>query len=198
MSSIKDFAPYIVPFNENASFSIAVKGPSADVNKSISRACLDVAKNGSTYSCEFLILVNAVTGDWDYQEQGTTNSIGGEEFWSFVANTKNKYVFVHNHSSGKMFSFEDLQTFLSTDSIEVMVASGHNGVVYCVQGKKRSIKNGLLDLDLMIECENLLAPHKKSIKEKTLEDLDYLRIRSEIYYKYTYSNYIENFMEVQT
>ena len=95
--------------------------------------------------------------------------------------------------------FENLYVHLcSTAEIEVMVASGHNGIVYCVQGKKRRIKNGLLDLDLMIECEHLLAPHKKALKEKTLEDLDYLRIRSDIYYKHVYSNYIEDFMEVQT
>jgi hypothetical protein len=198
MGGIKDFAPYIVPFNENALFRISVNNLSKDVNDSISRACLDVAKSGSTYSCEFLILVNIVTGNWDYHEKGSTNSIGGEAFWEFVTNAQDKYVFIHNHSSGKMFSFEDLQTFLSTDSIEVMIASGHNGIVYCVQGKKRRIKNGLLDLDLMIECEHLLAPHKRALKEKTLEDLDYLRIRSDIYYKYVYLNYIEDFTEVQT
>ena len=198
MSNIKDFAPYVVPFNKSASFRISVTGLSDNVNDSISRACLDVAKNGSTYSCEFLILVNTLTGEWDYREKGTTNSIGGEEFWAFVANTQSKYVFIHNHSSGKMFSFEDLQTFLTTDCIEVIIASGHNGVIYCAQGKKRRINNGLLDLDLMIECEPLLAPHKKAIKEKAIEDLDYLQIRNDIYYKYVYSNYIEDFMEVQT
>jgi len=64
-----------------------------------------------------------------------------------------------------VIDLSNLQTFLSTDSIEVIVASGHNGIVYCVQGKKRLIKNGLLDLDLMIECEHLLAPHKEAHKQ---------------------------------
>jgi hypothetical protein len=198
MNVHKDFAPYTVPFNENASFRVTVKGMKEDVNDSISRACLAVAKDGSTYSCEFLILVNTKTGGWDYQERGTANAVGGEDFWSFVASTQDRYVFVHNHSSGKMFSLEDLQTFLSTDSIDVIIASGHNGMVYCARGKKRQIKNGLLDIDLMIECEQMLAPHKDALKDKTLEDLDYLHIRSGIYYDYVYANYIEDFMEVQT
>jgi len=198
MNAHKDFAPDTVPFNKDASFRVTVKGLEKDVNDSISRACLTVARDGSAFSCEFLILVNTRNGCWDYREKGTANSVGGEDFWSFVANTQDKYVFVHNHSSGKMFSLEDLQTFLTTDSIDVIIASGHNGVIYCAQGKKRRINNGLLDLDLMIECEPLLAPHKRALKDKTLEDLDYLHIRSGIYYDYVYSNYIEDFMEVQT
>ena len=198
MNTQKDFAPCTVPYNENASFRVTVRGIEEDVNDSISRACLAVAKDGSTFSCEFLILVNIKTGGWDYQEKGTANSVGDEDFWSFVSNTQDRYVFVHNHSSGKKFSFEDLQTFLTTDSIDAIIASGHNGVIYCAQGKKRKIKNGLLDLDLMIECEPMLAPYKKALKDKTLEDLDYLHIRRNIYYDYVYANYIEDFMEVQT
>ena len=198
MNVHNDFAPYTVPFNENASFRIAVSGLSMDVNDSISQACLDVAMNGSTYSCEFLVLVNTKTGDWEYQEKGTAVSVGGEGFWSFVSETPNKYAFVHNHSSGKMFSFEDLQTFLTTDSIDVLVASGHNGIVYIAQGKQRRINNGLLDIDLMIECDQMLEPHKKALNDKLLEDLDYLRIRRDIYYEYVYKNYIESFVEVQT
>ena len=198
MSEMKDFSPHTVPFNETASFSIKISGLTSDINDSISRACLDVAKNGSIYSCEFLILVNLDTGSWDYQEKGTTDSVGDVEFWDFISNNKNKYAFVHNHSSGKMFSFDDLQTFLATDNIDVFVASGHSGVIYTAKGKKRQIKNGLLDLDLIIECKPLLIQHKKALRDKNLEDLDYLRIRNNIYYDYIYNNFIEDFKEVQT
>ena len=75
MSEIKDFSSYTVPFDENASFCISINGLSNGINDSISRACLDVAKNGSKHACEFLILVNLDTGDWDYQEKGTANSV---------------------------------------------------------------------------------------------------------------------------
>ena len=105
MNELKDFAPQIVPFNKCASFCINVKGLSKEVNKSISRACFDVARNGSNHSCEFLVMVNVRTGNWDYKEKGTANSVGGEEFWSFVDSASDKYVFVHNHSSGNMFSY---------------------------------------------------------------------------------------------
>ena len=198
MSGLKDFAPLTVPFNENASFCVNVKGLCSEVNDSISRACLDVAKNGNIHSCEFLILVNTKSGDWDYQEKGIASSVGGEDFWSFVRDTSNKYAFVHNHSSGKMFSFEDLQTFLTTDCIDVIIASGHNGKIFTAQGKKRRIKNGLLDIDLMVECEPMLSIYKTAVKEKSMEDLDYLQTRNNIYYDYVYANFIEEFLEVQT
>ena len=56
----------------------------------------------------------------------------------------------------------------------------------------------MLEIDLMIECAQTLAPYKKALKDKTLEDLDYLQFRRDVYYDYVYANYIEDFMEVQT
>ncbi|MCL2798613.1 MAG: hypothetical protein FWD58_11315 [Firmicutes bacterium] len=138
---LRDFGANIAPFNENATFKVNINGLTAKVNESISNACLEVAKEGDKRSCEFLILVNIKTGEWDYQEKGMENAVGGHDFFDFLANTNNKYAFVHNHPSGMTFSFDDLQTFLVIDSIDVMVASGHNGKIFYIKGKKRKIKN---------------------------------------------------------
>ncbi len=50
---------------------------------------------------------------------------------------KNRFIFYHNHPFSGSFSFKDMRTLNSFESLKEMVAVGHDGTVFSLKVGKR-------------------------------------------------------------
>lgn len=164
-----NFEPNRVEFNSNATFTTEVPKYSKEINSSVSDACRQVVTDGIKTNNEHLVLVNAKTGLWNYQEEGTSGNVGGQDFWDYVkAHNTDKFIFVHNHADGNTFSIEDLCTFMTTDCIDGIVAACDNGKVYYVYGIKKPLQyqNPIMEVIMNSDAiENMQVSQNLTLKD---------------------------------
>lgn len=126
----------VVP-NPGAKFKVKIDGYDNFVNNGLSEACKTVADEGFKNDCEILRLVNLDTGAIEYEEIGTSESVGNESFWKFASqNSKKRYAFVHNHNTMSSFSETDMRTLLSDNCVDMFVVSRADGIIMIVEKNK--------------------------------------------------------------
>lgn len=126
----------VVP-NPEAKFKVKIDGYDNFVNNGLSEACKNVADEGFKNDCEMLRLVNLDTGAIEYEEIGTSESVGNESFWKFASqNSKKRYAFVHNHNTMSSFSETDMRTLLSDNCVDMFVVSRADGIIMIVEKNK--------------------------------------------------------------
>lgn len=126
----------VVP-NPEAKFKVKIDGYDNFVNNGLSEACKTVADEGFKNDCEMLRLVNLDTGAIEYEEIGTSESVGNESFWKFASqNSKKRYAFVHNHNTMSSFSETDMRTLLSDNCVDMFVVSRADGIIMIVEKNK--------------------------------------------------------------
>lgn len=129
-----------VYYNENNNYRIEVSRYSKKINNLFSKAAKNVAENGSKNKYEYMQLVNLSTGElMPLHTDMEYSSVGGREFWDFIEENKDqKFTFIHNHNTNGYFSETDMQTLLTTDNIQVMIAVRNDGVIYFAEkGNKK-------------------------------------------------------------
>nr|DAH79870.1 MAG TPA: minor capsid protein [Caudoviricetes sp.] len=135
-ASQSNYYDRVVP-NPEAKFNVKIDGYDNVVNNGLSKACKTVADVGFKNDCEILRLVNLDTGAIEYEEIGTSESVGNESFWKFASqNSKKRYAFVHNHNTMSGFSETDMRTLLSDNCIEMFVVSRADGTIMIVEKNK--------------------------------------------------------------
>ena len=126
----------VVP-NPEAKFKVKIDGYDNFVNNGLSEACKTVADEGFKNDCEILRLVNLDTGAIEFEEIGTSESVGNESFWKFASqNSKKRYAFVHNHNTMSSFSETDMRTLLSDNCVDMFVVSRADGIIMIVEKNK--------------------------------------------------------------
>lgn len=124
----------LLEFNKNADFSIILNGYDKNILTGLSKASIKVTTLGGKDGIEHLVLVDLATGEEAYYEKGTANSVGFEKYRDFIKSHKNnKYAFVHNHNTDGCFSETDMRTLLTTDNIDMFIASRIDGIRYVVE-----------------------------------------------------------------
>lgn len=163
-----------VKYNSNASFKVSLNSYANEVNEGISRACYDVAKDGSKDGNEHLILVDLKNGKALYKETGVENAVGGSKFWEFLLKNPNgTYAFVHNHNTASKFSEADMRTLLGNNSIDMFVISRLDGKCYVVERNSKEPINSFFDKLYEEEMKELAAKVKSG--EITSGERTYLR-----------------------
>lgn len=169
-----------VEFNSDADFKIYLDNYSDTINDALSRECYNVAKLGSGDRKEHLALVNLKTGNTEYRENGASDSIGGTEFWKFIAEHKeNSYAFVHNHNTASQFSLYDMTTLSSDNSVDMFIISRLDGKCFVVESNGKYPKTSVFDfvyeddmrkLATMVKNGEITAGERTYLREKILVD----------------------------
>ena len=122
------------------------------------------------------------TGKQVYYEIGEYEQVGGEKFREFIKRNPNgKFAFVHNHPTDGFLSSVDMQSFISNETIRMMISTSNDGLKriafgdvkdsrfldsiyrYDVEGLRKRIQNGTLEMvDYRYELQKLLV--EKSIE----------------------------------
>lgn len=187
-----------IPLNEKSNFKISVSGYSQNVNNSISKASEFVVKRGIQDKSEHLVLVNTSTGEWSYKEIGSSNSVGGDDFFKFLDEHPNdNFSFVHNHSSGETFSLQDLNTYLKTDNISSFIASCNNGKVRIILGEKKILTTTDVFNEVLDNENIILNDLRKELKDGKIDIVDFVKKKDQAFSQYIIDNYCE-YQEVNT
>lgn len=142
-------------FNEKAPYKVDYFGFSKEVNKGLSKACMEVAKLGSKSKKEHLCLVDLETGEIIYRDVGERESVGGEAYKSFVKTNKKKYAFVHNHNTPGQLSEGDITSLLTTQNMNVMIAVENSGQIYFVKKNNNKVLTKPLQLQYYDEVNKI-------------------------------------------
>ncbi|MDE6752767.1 MAG: minor capsid protein [Eubacterium sp.] len=172
-------SPYIdtmLTHNPDATYEINLEDYSETVCKGISKECKRVAEQGYIDNNEHLSLVNLKTGKTEYMEDGLPSSVGGTDFWKFIADHKEQtYAFVHNHNNPTKFSEADLITLTGDNCIDMFVISRYDGKIFVLESNGIIRPTSFFD-DLYIE-EVKEINRKVRIGKYTAGDKTYQRER---------------------
>lgn len=154
-----------VKYNDKYNYSINLPEYSETVNKALSKAADNVAKNGSRDQFEYLQLVNLKDGSLEkLMTDRQRDSVGGHEFWDLVnANKDKEYAFVHNHNSDSGFSETDMRTLLTTPNIRVMVAVRNDAVKYIATREGDALNDAFFDKYYAEDLDKLNKQYKDGI-----------------------------------
>jgi len=160
--------PKITEFNPNADYTINIPGLPDEVNRGLSEANRRVAELGSQTKLEAMELVDLKTGLSKFNELGDIDSVGGEDFWQFIAQHPNdRFAFVHNHMTDGFLSYVDMTTFVTTDQVQVMASTSNDGLKRIAFGDKKDTK--LLDAIYQDDLGRL----REQIQSGVLDVADY-------------------------
>lgn len=136
-----------VHFDERADYSIRIDRYSDAANDAISEANREVARLGTQDGLEHLCLVDVKQGSIVYRETGDENEVGFDAFRRFMREHRDgTYAFIHNHNTDGWLSEADVQTLLTMQSIDAMIAVRADGVIYAAPKNADAKIEKLLDM----------------------------------------------------
>ena len=160
--------PKYTKFDPYADYSVNISALSDTVNNGLSDACRRVAEDGTKNRCEALSLIDLGTGKQRHYELGDYDSVGGKRFQGFIEKNQNgKFAFVHNHPTDGFLSSVDMQTFISTEQIKIMISTSNDGLKRIVFGDIKDSR--FLENIYQVDVNDL----RKQIKNGTLEMVEY-------------------------
>ena len=161
---------HVVKYNPKADYSINLSNLSDFVNKGLSDACRNVAEEGSMIQREVLILADLNNGTHVYREVGNYGTVGGRDFWKFLAaHAEGKFAFVHNHPNDGFLSAADMQTFAGNKQIQLMISTSNDGLKRIAYGNIKQSSVVFYHL-----YKNDIEILRNKIRSGKLDDVEYV------------------------
>lgn len=124
-----------VHFDENKNYKIELNGYAKEINDGLSKAALDVAREGSETGWEHMRLVNLENGAIECPHtDGESSQVGGKILWDYLKEHKDqKYAFIHNHNTATELSLPDVELMMSEQQLPIVASVRNDGIIYLVE-----------------------------------------------------------------
>lgn len=124
-----------VYYDETKSYKIELNGYTKEINAGLSKAAIDVAKEGSKTGWEHMRLVNLENGVIECQHtDGESSQVGGKILWDYLKNHKDqKYAFIHNHNVATELSLPDVELMMTEQQLPIVASVRNDGIIYLVE-----------------------------------------------------------------
>lgn len=124
-----------VSFDETKNYKIELNGYAEEINAGLSKAAMEVAKEGSKTGWEHMRLVNLKNGtiECPYTD-GEPSQVGGKVLWDYLKNHKDqKYAFIHNHNVATELSLPDVELMMTEQQLPIVASVRNDGIIYLVE-----------------------------------------------------------------
>ena len=97
---------------------------------------------------------------------GTSNNVEINSIVNVIENSTDFFLVIHNHPSDTSFSYRDLNTFVRTKNMAILMVVGNHGSIYIVEKSQPIFSKGIVSLKkTILDCKNGIIDYNSMIEQ---------------------------------